>query len=110
MLSNTRFRSHVDLKDGGSVTLGFADATITLGTAQLELLGVTVRLTADGKPALTIPRRPWTGRDEIVRYAHVVRFDEPTYRSLVVEVFALPAVSAAVHEALALRAAAQVAV
>jgi len=103
-LVNTRFRSHVSVKDLGSVTLGFLDATIALpGDVSVEVNDMVVRLTVDGLPSVSLPRRKYaTQHGE--RSATILRFDELTYGHLVRAAFAIPSVNAAVAHAERIRA------
>ena len=93
IFSNARFRSHLDVKPQGSVTLGFLDATITVGEVAIDVSDVVVRLTQEGQPSLAAPRRAYQNRDGDARSRASFRFDERTYRWLVASTFALPAVA-----------------
>ena len=100
ILSNTRFRSHLDVKPQGSVTLGFLDATVTYGEIAIDVADVVVRLTQEGQPSLAAPRRTYQNRDGDARSRASFRFDERTYRWLVASTFALPAVARQVELAM----------
>ncbi len=96
----TRFHPYVDLKEGGSITLGFADLELCFEeTAKVDIKDVSVRLNADGIPQLRTPQRAWEGRDGDTMYTALVRVDPTTYAALVVAVFADPRVQRAVHTA-----------
>jgi len=98
-LTNTCFRERIAHKPEGAITLGFLDFTLTFGKVNIEINGAAVRLTSDGRPAVSFPSRPWEGRDGTTRYTRVVRLDENAYARLVRDVFALALVQRAVHTA-----------
>ncbi len=98
-ISNTRFRPHIDVKDQGSITLGFLDASLDFDEHSVEISDMCVRLTTDGRPAVSFPTRPWKDRDGNTRYASIVRLDEESYALLVEKVFAIPKVLRTVDRA-----------
>jgi len=100
IFSNARFRSHLDVKPQGSVTLGFLDATLTIGEVAIDVADVVVRLTKEGQPSLAAPRRGYQNRDGDARSRASFRFDERTYRWLVASTFALPSVARQVELAI----------
>jgi len=106
MIKPRRWKQAVDVKPQGSITLGFLDATVeTTELGDVELSNIVVRLTVDGVPSFSFPRRTYVVRGE-TRSADLVRVtDEAKYRALCAAIFALPAVQTAVSVAEQIRAA-----
>lgn len=99
-LSNAHFRSHLDVKPEGSVTLGFLDVTLHVEPVEIEIADLVVRLTTEGQPSVAAPRRMYQNRNGEQRSRAALRFDDRTYDWLVRSVFALPAVQREVERAL----------
>jgi hypothetical protein len=96
-LVNVSFRTNVDRKPLGSVTLGFLDATLVLSDAEITVKDMCVRLTVEGQPSVSFPRRSWTTEDGRTGSNAIVKLDENTYGALVRCAFALPSVQRAVE-------------
>lgn len=100
MFENFRFRKHVQVKSGGSVTLGFLDVDVVTHDMVLTIQDLTVRLTQDGRPSLSAPNRPYTDKRGQKRYRSAYRFDDASYSRLLKQVFELGVIDRAVEDAI----------